>query len=181
MLKLDLGCGKNKTKSQNEHPFIGVDSIAFDGVDVVHDLRITPWPWEDNSVDEVFSSHFLEHLAGGERVVFFNELHRVMKPGASALIVTPDWAHACAYGDPTHQWPPMSSWYALYLNKEWRDQNAPHVNYTCDFDWMHGVAWDEWLNVRNDEMKQFAMARYVNSVRDLHITLVKRQPAEVNE
>lgn len=167
--RLDIGCGARKQEG-----FIGVDSIAFEGVDVVHDLRVTPWPWEDGSVDEAFSSHFLEHLTGSERIGFFNELYRVMAPGAKITIITPDWSNACAYGDPTHQWPPISSWYALYLNKAWRDVNAPHVGYTCDFDWTHGVAWEEWLNVRNEEMKQFALQRYINSARDLHITLVKR-------
>ncbi len=109
---------------------------------------------------------------------FFNELYRVMKPGGKALIITPDWSHACAYGDPTHKWPPLSSWYALYLNKGWRDVNAPHAPYTCDFDWSHGASWDDWLTVRNDEFKAFAMQRYINSVRDLHINLVRR-PKEV--
>jgi predicted SAM-dependent methyltransferase len=170
-LKLNIGCGKSKIEG-----FSGVDRIAFEGVDVVLDVRQTPWPWDDDSVEEVFSSHFLEHLAGEERIGFFNELYRVMKVGAKALIITPDWSHACAYGDPTHAWPPISSWYAHYLNKAWRDGNAPHVPYTCDFDWMHGAGWDEWLAVRNDEMKAFAMQRYTNSVRDLHITLFKRPP-----
>jgi SAM-dependent methyltransferase len=187
VLKLDLGCGKNKQAG-----FHGVDSLSFNGVDTVLNLvrrggvddaganyQLTKdgyafWPWKDDSVEEVFSSHFVEHLTGTERIHFFNELGRVMKKGGKASIITPDWSHACAYGDPTHQWPPMSSWYALYLNKEWRDINAPHVGYTCDFDWAHGASWDEWLNSRNSETKMFAMARYINSTRDLHISLIKR-------
>lgn len=176
MLKLDLGCGKNKTTSTDEHPFIGVDSIPFDGVDVVFDLRTQPWPWEDNSVDEVYCSHMLEHLTGPERVGFFNELYRVLKPAAKATIIVPDWSHARAYGDPTHQWPPMSSWFMPYLNREWRDANAPHVGYTCDFDWVQGVSWDPWLNSRSDESKQFALQRYINTTLDLHVTLTKRAP-----
>jgi len=174
MLKLDLGCGKNVIKSQDEFPFVGVDCISFEGVSVVHDLRNTPWPWNDGEVDEVFSSHFVEHLTGTERIAFFNELYRVLKVGGKALIITPDWSNACAYGDPTHQWPPMSSWYALYLNKAWRDVNAPHVGYTCDFDWMHGVSWEEWLMTRSDESKPFALQHYINTVRDIHVTLSKR-------
>jgi hypothetical protein len=169
MIKLDIGCGPRKQEG-----FTGVDIQVFPGVDVVHDVRITPWPWEDSSVDEVFSSHFLEHLSGEERIGFFNELHRVMKPQAKAVIITPDWSHACAYGDPTHKWPPLSGWYQLYLNKQWRDINAPHVEYTCDFDWVVGGSWDEWLNVRNQETRIFAMGHYINSQRDLHVTLVKR-------
>lgn len=95
-VKLDLGCGKNKKAG-----FIGVDNISFDGVDVVHDLR-TQWPWEKESVEEVHCSHFLEHLTNAERVHFWNELYRVMKPGAKAQIIVPHWSSGRAYGDPTH-------------------------------------------------------------------------------
>lgn len=168
-MKLNLGSGNKRIEG-----FTNVDILSLENVDVVFDLSTTPWPWEDDSIDEAFSGHFVEHLSGFQRINFFNELYRVLKPGAKATIITPDWSNACAYGDPTHQWPPMSSWYALYLNKEWRDLNAPHVPYTCNFSWVHGVSWEDWLTVRNDEMKQFAMQRYINSARDLHITLTKQ-------
>lgn len=170
-LKLDLGCGKNKKAG-----FLGVDSIAFEGVDMVLDLRIVPWPWDNDTVDEVHTSHFVEHLTGAERVPFFNELHRVMKPGATVQVITPDWTHACAYGDPTHQWPPMSGWWPFYVGKAWRDVNAPHCGYTCDFDHSIAGGWDEWLWSRNMEFRVFAMQRYVNSQRDLIVTLTKRKP-----
>ncbi|MCY7387795.1 MAG: class I SAM-dependent methyltransferase, partial [Burkholderiales bacterium] len=104
-MKLDLGCG---LKKQEGH--VGVDSLSLPGVDVVADLRVAPWPWPDGSVDRVFSAHFVEHLTAAERIIFFNEVWRVLKPGAEAEIITPDWSHASAYGDPTHQWPPMSHW-----------------------------------------------------------------------
>jgi predicted SAM-dependent methyltransferase len=128
----------------------------------------------DNSVDEVSSSHFVEHLTGSERIHFFNELYRVMKPKSTALIVTPDWSHDCAYGDPTHAWPPMSRWYPLYLLKSWRDTEAPHVPYTCDFDYVIGGTTDQWLETRNHEYKMFASQFYINSLRDLCVTLTKR-------
>lgn len=197
MVKLDLGCGNRKTGSNDQFPFLGVDAIDYPGVvDLVTDLRVTPWAFKipadgvpdygekiacsetwrfkEGSVDEVFSSHLIEHLTGEERVAFFNELYRVLKTGAKALIVTPDWSNACAYGDPTHKWPPVSSWYPLYLNKAWREANAPYVPYTCNFGWVHGVGWEPWLEVRNNDVKQFAIQHYINSARDLHITLEKQ-------
>jgi SAM-dependent methyltransferase len=148
-----------------------VDSQKFPGVDVVMDLEQDLWPWKDNSVEEVYSSHFLEHLPGASRIKFFNELYRILKPGGTAQIITPDWSHACAYGDPTHQWPPMSGWYPLYLQKAWRDANAPHVPYTCDFEWSTAMSWDPWLNTRAE--KEFPMQRYINSTRDLIVNLSK--------
>src|SRR5262249_42658475 len=110
-------------------------------------------------------------------ITFFNELYRVLKVGAQALIVTPDWSHSSAYGDPTHQWPPMSGWYPLYLLKAWRDVNAPHVPYVCDFDFVLAGGWYQWLSTRNDEFKQFAMQRYINSQTEVIVTLTKREAA----
>lgn len=132
-----------------------------------------PWILPDSSVDEVNSSHFVEHLTGAERIGFFNELYRVMKPGAVATIITPNWSHARAYGDPTHQWPPMSSWYPLYLNKEWRSTQAPHVPFTCDFNHSIAGAWDGRLNGRNPEYTQAAMNNETNAWADLIVTLTK--------
>ena len=168
-LKLDLGCGKNKQAG-----YEGVDAIAFEGVDHVIDLRKTPWPWPDESVSEAHASHFVEHLDGPERVVFFNELYRVLRWEAQCHVICPYWAHDRAYGDPTHKWPPISGWLTLYLNKAWRDVNAPHCGYTCDFDCpTTAFAWDGWLATRNDEVKTFAMQRYVNSLADIIFHLVK--------
>ena len=167
-IRLDIGCGKTTPEGWE-----GVDAIDF-GQKHVHDVR-KGLPWlQDNSVDEVRSSHFVEHLTGAERIPFFNELWRVMKPGATALIVTPNWSHSCAYGDPTHQWPPMSQWYPLYLHKEWRAANAPHASFTCDFDHVIAGSWDQVLEIRNGEYKQFAMNHYTNAWRDLIVTLTKR-------
>src|SRR5260221_4217822 len=140
-LKLDLGCGKNKQPG-----FTGVDSRKFEGVDQVVDLvsrygsgeQVTPrvedigsfakCTWADNSVDEVHSFHFVEHLDGEQRVHFVNELYRVLKLGCTARIVTPHWASCRAYGDFTHQWPPVSEFWFWYLYKNWRAANAPHTD-----------------------------------------------------
>ncbi len=58
-MKLDLGCGPKKKAG-----FIGVDQLPMAGVDVVADLRVTPWPWLDDSVDQVHCAHFVEHRTG---------------------------------------------------------------------------------------------------------------------
>ena len=170
-IKLDLGCGKNKQPG-----FFGVDGIAFDGVDLVMDLR-QPWPWADGSVDEVHCSHFLEHLTGAERIHFFNELHRVLKHGGVARIITPHWSHERAYGDPTHQWPPVCSWTYFYLDNGWREVNAPHTGYNCDFTYVLAGTHDpndQWVAFRNMETKQVMMTRNINTVTDLIATLTKK-------
>ncbi len=166
--KLDLGCGPRKQPG-----FWGVDSIEFVGVDQVVDLT-GPWPWADDSIEEVFSSHFFEHLTNDQRVHAINELYRVLKVKGKATIIVPDWSNACAYGDPTHQWPPFSGWAALYWDKNWRMANAPHTGYTCDFEYMVATAFDERIMGYADERKQYMLAHNLNSARDLHFHLVKR-------
>jgi predicted SAM-dependent methyltransferase len=60
---LDLGCGKNKFKSSNTSDIvIGMDKYSLEGVDVVHDLEKTPYPFNDNEFDEIRAHHVLEHI-----------------------------------------------------------------------------------------------------------------------
>lgn len=168
-LKLDLGCGKNKREG-----FHGVDARKFDGVDTVHDLR-QKWPWADGSVGEIHCSHFLEHLTGHERVHFFNELHRVMAPDAKGTIIVPHWSSERAYGDPTHQWPPVVFFSFYYLNKEWREQNAPHSGYECHFEATGGNNIAPPWNSRNQETQMFAQTHYMNVAQDLIVTVTAKK------
>src|SRR5271169_2253485 len=168
-IRLDIGCGKNKKEG-----FIGIDQYKMDGVDLVMDVR-KRWPYDDESVDEVHSSHFVEHLTGKERVHFFNELYRVLKKGAQATIITPHWASNRAYGDFTHQWPPVAEMLFYYVSQKWRDENAPHNDikwnpegYSCDFEATWGYGMKPELITRNAEYQQFAMQNYKEACMDTH-------------
>lgn len=173
--KLDIGCGKNKREG-----FHGVDQYKMDGVDTVLKIGASKWPFADNSIEEAHSSHFVEHLTAQERVHFYNELHRVMKPGAKATIIVPHWASNRAYGDPTHQWPPVAEMSFYYLSKEWRATQAPHTDkkwnkdgFSCDFQATWGYSFTPELSLRNQEYIQFALANYKEAAQDLHATLTK--------
>lgn len=175
MVKLDIGCGKNKREG-----FVGVDQYPMEGVDVVHDVR-QAWPWDSDSVDEVHCSHFLEHLEAAERVHFFNELHRVLKAGAKATIVTPHWGSNRAYGDPTHKWPPVAEMAWYYLSRDWRGSQAAHTDiawnplgYSCDFEATWGYSLNPSIQPRNQEFQQFALANYKEAAQDMIATLTKR-------
>lgn len=177
-LKLDLGAGKTKRDG-----FIPVDVRKFDDDVVVVDLAHDPWPWKDNSVDEVFSSHMLEHLDAEDRAHFANELYRVLKPapaGATepkATFVTPHWASARAYGDPTHKWPPICEYTFAYWNKAWRDLNAPHDDvYTCDFENPPPTyTLHPYLQTRAVEHQQERLAWAKEAAQDMIQVLIKRE------
>jgi predicted SAM-dependent methyltransferase len=66
-----------------------------------HDL-VTGIPFDDGSVDFVYSSHFLEHLtkADGDRLLA--ESYRVLRPGGTVRVAVPDLEIAVSmYGDGT--------------------------------------------------------------------------------
>ncbi len=92
---LDVGCGNNKIPGA-----VGIDLVAGTQADIVHDLNVTPWPLEDDSFEFVRLWSVLEHLRDVVAVV--NEVYRVSKPGATAIIGTPHFSSVNAYSDPTH-------------------------------------------------------------------------------
>jgi hypothetical protein len=186
LLKLDLGCGAAKKEG-----FIGVDSRKFPGVDQVVNLAeaiesglfgspvYKAWPWKDGSVEEVHCSHFVEHLTAPERIHFVNELYRVLSPEGKATVITPHWASCRAYGDLTHQWPPVSEMWFCYLLKAWRDTQAPHNDaYTCDFDVTYGFTLHPALQARAEDYRQHAVANFKEAAQDIMATFKKRPPAQ---
>src|SRR6185369_2289998 len=109
-VRLDIACGKSKKQG-----FTGVD--IWQGADIVVDLEKYPWPFEDNSVDEVYCSHYIEHVP--DLISFANELNRIMKVGAKAEIIAPYYSSIRAWQDPTHL-RAISENTFLYFNKKWR-------------------------------------------------------------
>jgi SAM-dependent methyltransferase len=81
-VRLDVGCGGKKREG-----FTGLDFVEQPGVDVVLDVTKDRWPFDDRSVDEVFSSHFLEHIDEPNHV--FSEIGRVCRDGARITFITP--------------------------------------------------------------------------------------------
>lgn len=101
-LKINLGAGED-----NESDWVNVDMIDLPGIDVVHNLIKFPYPFEDNSADEIKAVDVLEHLPpyiGDEHGVikFINECHRILKPGGTLYMQTPGWRARFLWIDPTH-------------------------------------------------------------------------------
>ncbi len=94
---LELGCGRVKHANA-----VGIDRIALPGVDVVHDLNLFPYPFEDNTFDEVYAIHIIEHL--DSILAAMEEIYRITKPSARVTIITPHHSDAISWQDPTHKW-----------------------------------------------------------------------------
>jgi hypothetical protein len=183
-LRIDFGCGKNKRDG-----FLGVDVLDFAGVDIKLNAGKDKWPWKDGSVDEIYASHFLEHLLPAERIHFVNELHRVLKApvysngmlvSGFATVITPHWASQRAYGDLTHVWPPVSEFWFYYLDKDWRAINAPHnQDYKCHLSVTWGYNMHPEVQLRNSEYQQNAMKFWKEACADT-IAQITRKESDKN-
>jgi hypothetical protein len=169
-VKLNLGCGKVL-----KNGWVNVDIRQFLPEVEVVDLN-QPWPWENGTVKAVYCSHMIEHLTASERVHFVNELYRVMSRGAECKLIAPHWSSYRAYGDMTHQWPPVSEFWFQYLLKEWRDMNAPHSDYNDEVNFMTSWVFSvhDFVISQTPENQEFARTFYKDAIQDIHATLVKK-------
>lgn len=97
MVRLNLGCGGKKLPG-----YVNIDSCELEAPDVLCDLGVERWPFEDSTVDEAIAEHVLEHLPGEAFFHFMRELYRVLKPGAPVRVLLPHPRHDIFLSDPTH-------------------------------------------------------------------------------
>lgn len=93
---IDVGCGPNK-----RHNSLGIDQIDLENVDIVCNLENGLSFFPDNSVDEIYSNHFLEHINNFELIL--SEFHRILKPQGIAYIRVPHFSNPHFYSDYTHK------------------------------------------------------------------------------
>lgn len=100
---IELGCGT----SRRIKGAISIDIIDVDSVDIVANVDQGLSFLPDNSVDEIYSFHFMEHLS--DITLFMNELYRVLKPGGKKIGTVPHFSNPYYYSDYTHR-----SFWGLY-------------------------------------------------------------------
>lgn len=96
IIKLNIGCGEKQLDG-----YIGIDIKPIKGVKHVVDLdyggRI---PYPNKSVDEIYTTQFLEHLVDVETLTL--EMIRVLKPGGKLYIKVPFYGSVIAH-EPSHK------------------------------------------------------------------------------
>lgn len=152
-VKLNLGCGSKKLEG-----YVNVDK--FGEPDVRHDLESFPWPWPDDSVEEVLLVHVLEHLGHATDVFIgiMKELYRVCRGGALVKIIVPHPRHDSFISDPTHVrvvTPGVLALFSrengeMFVEKQW--SNPPLALYhgvdfrLLDTKWVLDDLWRGWLD-----------------------------------
>lgn len=84
MKMLNLGCG-----NRYHEDWINLDFKSNSKFVQEFDLH-KKLPYEDNSVDVIYSSHMLEHFSKCEAPKFLHECYRVLKPKGVMRVVVPD-------------------------------------------------------------------------------------------
>ena len=104
LIKLNLGCGWTPIEG-----YINIDVDPLKYADLVQDLNVVPWLFENNSVDEIHAQDCFEHLyplgkAEGQMniVALMRECHRVLKVGGLLDVIVPTTEGRGAWQDPTH-------------------------------------------------------------------------------
>lgn len=97
MKKLNLGCGYDIKEG-----YINIDVIDYGG-NLIHDLNSFPYPFDDNTFDEIYCSHILEHLDNFNNTI--NEIYRIAKPNSILIVYAPFFLNTKYFGEPDHKIP----------------------------------------------------------------------------
>lgn len=89
MIKLDIGSGRKSLDST----FLGVDAYTD------AEVQAFMWnlPYQDGTVDTIYSSNALEHVSKFDVVPTLREWKRVLKIGGKLEIIVPDLEWACCW------------------------------------------------------------------------------------
>ena len=106
MERLNLGCWNDYREG-----WTNVDMAP--PADVVCDLSVVPWPFADESYDEILAADILEHLP--DFTAFMNECHRVLRPGGVLEVIVP-MPSDNFWLDPTHVRPYMPDTFHIFCS-----------------------------------------------------------------
>jgi predicted SAM-dependent methyltransferase len=86
MMILDIGSGPHP----KEDAHVRMDLHRWPGVNCLHDLLVTPYPFNPNSFSKVYMGDVVEHIVIFEVDRVLDEVYRIMAPGAVLEITVPD-------------------------------------------------------------------------------------------
>lgn len=97
--KLHLGAGSGKygeASTTHLSEFLNTDILGEIPIDITKRL-----PFEDNSIDLIFSSHLIEHIYNRQFKRFLADSLRILKKGGTQIIATPSLEKLCRslYGE----------------------------------------------------------------------------------
>ena len=90
-MKLNLGSHDKIVRGG----WTNVDALDLENVDIIHDLTSYPYPFEDNSIEEIVMIEVLEHISWRETTNVLKECYRILKQGGKMHIQVPAIDEMC--------------------------------------------------------------------------------------
>lgn len=184
--KVDIACGDNKKDG-----YFGVDLMQTASSDLVMNVLKFPWPFEDDSIEAIHCSHFIEHIpmayvspTGEYKLVpdehdkdllfaFFDECYRILKPGGVLTLIAPNARSNRGWQDATHRRFIVAETF-LYTAQWWRENNKlSHYNVECNFLGDCNPMVSQELTLMHPEAAQRHMQYYWNTIADWQAVLTK--------
>ena len=93
---IELGCGPNKKFSDS----IGIDILPYKGVNIVSDCYVALKSFKNDSIDYIYSYHFLEHCDRFKELLI--QCQRVLRVNGTFDCTVPHFSNPYYYSDYTH-------------------------------------------------------------------------------
>lgn len=151
MRELLIGCGNDHRKKFSLDAGVNawsdlttLDIDANTECDVTWDLENFPYPFPDDTFDEIHAYEVLEHLGSqGDYEAFFalfTELWRISKPGGVLHATCPWWESRWAWGDPGHR--RIISAESLVFLSQGEYEKQVGVTPMTDYRWIYKADWE---------------------------------------
>ena len=93
---LEIGGGANPMRNNNgDRITTNMDIIPNPNVEIVHDLAVVPWPFEENQWDGIVAKYVLEHISWKKIDMIVAEISRVIKPEGKLVAFLPNTIKQC--------------------------------------------------------------------------------------
>jgi hypothetical protein len=139
-MKLELGCGTVPTAGYVHHD----RRRHAPHVDIVHDLNELPWPWGDESCEEILGLDVFEHLHLMPEQ-WLRECYRILTAGGVLQLRVPVFGSPWHVIDPTHVrgFDPLNFDYFIRMRPLWQKYGC----YYFEFVFQDGEVKTEDYNI----------------------------------
>lgn len=152
--KLNLGCGETKKEG-----YLNLDWSSLTHPDIVHDLNVLPYPFEDDSFDEIEIFHVLEHL--DKPFAIMRELHRILKPEGILHVKVPHFSRGFTHAEHAHG---FDITFPLYFRKDFTKSGFYGVEFNLVSMKLHWLAFFHLLPSLGYGSFTIRMLKILNSI-----------------
>ena len=93
MINLDIGGQNNRNDQDGKWKIMDL----HDGADIQVNLEEDLFPLDDNSINNIYSSHCIEHIEPNKLRQVFSEMYRVLKKNGKVRVIVPSFKKGVFY------------------------------------------------------------------------------------